>query len=339
VSAVEEQYVQPLDTIADYYLADHLGSARMELASGGWPVWSEDFAPYGQEIAPQTTANNYKFTGYERDSESGNDYASARFYASSVGRFMNPDPSGLASADPSNPQSLNLYSYALNNPLSLVDPSGLDPHCTGYTVTESSASSDSGEPTDSGSCTAAGGSWGDFASGQTPSTSSSLNVQDNSAFFDQAWGMMGYGGGIASSGDSYSGPAAPSNGPKTPSICGGTFSFAGVEADGAVGGGFSGAIHEHDSIDGNSNGSLVEAFGGGEGAAVGGGKITSSGDKSIFQGFIGFVGASISAGPLAGLQVGYVGGKGFSGLYVEGHLGPVAYGTGGYLRSSCKKGG
>ncbi len=67
-----------------------------------------------------------RFTGKERDSESGNDYFGARYYASSMGRFMSPDPSQLFFADPTNPQSFNLYAYALNNPLRLVDPNGLE---------------------------------------------------------------------------------------------------------------------------------------------------------------------------------------------------------------------
>jgi len=57
------------------------------------------------------------YTGKERDTESGNDYFGARYYASSMGRWMSPDPSGLYYADPTNPQSLNLYAYVLNNPL------------------------------------------------------------------------------------------------------------------------------------------------------------------------------------------------------------------------------
>jgi RHS repeat-associated protein len=65
-----------------------------------------------------------RFTGKERDTESGNDYFGARYYASSMGRFLSPDPSGLEYADPTNPQSLNLYSYVLNNPLHNIDPSG-----------------------------------------------------------------------------------------------------------------------------------------------------------------------------------------------------------------------
>ena len=65
------------------------------------------------------------FTGKERDAESGNDYFGARYYASAMGRFMSPDPSGLMYADPTNPQSFNLYAYALNNPLKNTDPTGM----------------------------------------------------------------------------------------------------------------------------------------------------------------------------------------------------------------------
>src|SRR5580658_841058 len=55
--------------------------------------------------------------GKERDTESGLDYFDARYYGSSMGRFLSPDPSQLYFADPTNPQSLNLYSYGRNNPL------------------------------------------------------------------------------------------------------------------------------------------------------------------------------------------------------------------------------
>jgi RHS repeat-associated protein len=66
------------------------------------------------------------YPGKERDAESGNDYFGARYYGSSMGRFMSPDPSGLYFANPFNPQSLNLYNYGLNNPLINTDPTGLD---------------------------------------------------------------------------------------------------------------------------------------------------------------------------------------------------------------------
>ena len=66
-------------------------------------------------------------TGKERDAESGNDYFGARYYTSSMGRFMSPDPSALYYADPTDPQSLNLYAYVGNSPLNFTDPDGLMP--------------------------------------------------------------------------------------------------------------------------------------------------------------------------------------------------------------------
>ena len=65
------------------------------------------------------------YTGKERDAESGNDYFGARYYAISMGRFLSPDPAALTYADITNPQSFNLYSYALNNPLKFIDPTGM----------------------------------------------------------------------------------------------------------------------------------------------------------------------------------------------------------------------
>ncbi len=60
-----------------------------------------------------------RFTGKERDAESGLDNFGARYFGSSMGRFMSPDPLG---GDMTNPQSLNRYAYALNNPLRYTDP-------------------------------------------------------------------------------------------------------------------------------------------------------------------------------------------------------------------------
>jgi len=72
----------------------------------------------------------YKFTGKERDSESGLDMFGARYYGSSLGRFMTPDwaekPTNVPYANFGNPQSLNLYSYVNNNPTTTRDPDG---HC------------------------------------------------------------------------------------------------------------------------------------------------------------------------------------------------------------------
>jgi RHS repeat-associated protein len=70
------------------------------------------------------------FTGKERDAESGLDYFGARYYGSSMGRFMSPDfsddPMPIPFTDPGNPQTLNAYAYGINNPLTNSDASGHD---------------------------------------------------------------------------------------------------------------------------------------------------------------------------------------------------------------------
>ncbi len=70
-------------------------------------------------------------TGKERDAESGNDYFGARYYESTTGRFLSPDWSARIEPVPysklSDPQSLNLYDYVRNNPVTAVDPDGHDP--------------------------------------------------------------------------------------------------------------------------------------------------------------------------------------------------------------------
>jgi RHS repeat-associated protein len=72
---------------------------------------------YSYEALPQ------KFTGKERDSESGLDYFGARYYGSALGRWTSPDKP-LQDQEPENPQSWNLYAYGRNNPLNGTDPTG-----------------------------------------------------------------------------------------------------------------------------------------------------------------------------------------------------------------------
>jgi RHS repeat-associated protein len=87
------------------------------------------YFPYGGLIASTgTDPNHYKFTGKERDTESGLDEFGARYYGSSFGRFLTPDwaakPTAVPYASFGNPQSLNLYSYVNNNPTTTRDPDG-----------------------------------------------------------------------------------------------------------------------------------------------------------------------------------------------------------------------
>jgi RHS repeat-associated protein len=67
-----------------------------------------------------------KFTGKERDAESGLDNFGARYNASSLGRFTTPDPLYIEARRLADPQRLNLYAYARNNPVTITDPTGLD---------------------------------------------------------------------------------------------------------------------------------------------------------------------------------------------------------------------
>jgi len=117
-----------------FYANDWLGNRRLQTGSAGAPEQTCGNLPFGDGLncsASITTPTEHHFTGKERDTESGNDYFDARYYASSLGRFLSPDWSAQAEPVPyaklDNPQSLNLYSYVMNNPLSRVDPDGHNP--------------------------------------------------------------------------------------------------------------------------------------------------------------------------------------------------------------------
>jgi RHS repeat-associated protein len=110
-----------------YFHRDHL-SNRMVTDSTSHIVEQMAHYPYGESWY-NTAGDKLFFTTYERDTESGNDYAQARYYANRLGRFSSVDP--LAGGI-DNPQSLNRYSYVAGNPVNLVDPFGTD--CTDWTA-------------------------------------------------------------------------------------------------------------------------------------------------------------------------------------------------------------
>jgi len=112
-----------------YYFSDHLKTASVITDSAGTIKEDEDYYPWGGELQfVNNDSNHYKFTGKERDSETGLDYFGARYYGNWVGRFLTPDwaakPITVPYANFGNPQSLNLYSYVKNNPRTLGDPDG-----------------------------------------------------------------------------------------------------------------------------------------------------------------------------------------------------------------------
>ena len=106
-----------------YYHLDHLGSPRILTDSAGVRVQGQHFLPFGEEMPVEGGTNTRKFTGHERDAETGLDYMLARYYSAQLGRFLAVDPS-RRSASRLNPQSWNRYSYSLNNPINFLDPDG-----------------------------------------------------------------------------------------------------------------------------------------------------------------------------------------------------------------------
>ena len=110
-----------------YLTNDHLGSPRITTDSIGKVISRRDFMPYGEEIQRANYGSDSvrnKFTGYERDDEADQDFAEARYYNYNIGRFNSVDPL-MASADINSPQTLNRYTYVMNNPLNLTDPTGM----------------------------------------------------------------------------------------------------------------------------------------------------------------------------------------------------------------------
>ncbi len=118
-----------------YMTTDHLGSTRLVTNEQGTSVRLWDYTPFGWEIngsygrRPQISGYvisdsvQPKFTGKERDAETGLDYFGARYYGGAQGRFTSPDQPFLDQR-PEDPQSWNLYTYGRNNPLRYIDRLG-----------------------------------------------------------------------------------------------------------------------------------------------------------------------------------------------------------------------
>jgi len=104
-----------------YYASDHLGTPRVVTGSTGSVLESHTYRPFGEEIGGTFGLQPLKFAAMERDGSSGNDYNHARFQSPTLGRFLSVDRSG---GFLTNPSSLNGYTYAFNNPLKYVDPTG-----------------------------------------------------------------------------------------------------------------------------------------------------------------------------------------------------------------------
>ena len=106
-----------------HQLGDHQGSTAVEVDEGGRVISYEEYHPYGTSAYRATnseievSANRYRFTGMERDDETGLALHGARYYAPWLGRWTASDPLGLA-------DGVNRYAYCRGSPVTLIDPSG-----------------------------------------------------------------------------------------------------------------------------------------------------------------------------------------------------------------------
>ncbi|WP_226602994.1 SpvB/TcaC N-terminal domain-containing protein [Bacillus cereus] len=129
VALIEIQTIKDQALIANfqplirYQLGNHLGSVSLELDENAAVITYEEYTSYGSSAyctgrsATEVSWKRYRYTGKERDEETGFSYHGARYYAPWLGRWTNFDPAGLL-------DGTNTYAYSHGNPISFYDPSG-----------------------------------------------------------------------------------------------------------------------------------------------------------------------------------------------------------------------
>ncbi len=129
IALVDTQTIENGTPVSDpvpvqrYQLGNHLGSASVELAEDGALISYEEYHPYGTTAfqaghsGAEVSLKRYRYTGKERDEETGLYYHGARYYAPWLGRWTSCDPVGIL-------DGLNIYAYTRGNPVSSSDPDG-----------------------------------------------------------------------------------------------------------------------------------------------------------------------------------------------------------------------
>jgi RHS repeat-associated protein len=100
-----------------FHLGDHLGSSNVVIDDNGDLINREEYTPYGETSFGSFVRKRYRYTGKERDEESGLYYHGARYYAPWVTRWVSCDPAGAK-------DSMDLYAYVSNSPINHIDPLG-----------------------------------------------------------------------------------------------------------------------------------------------------------------------------------------------------------------------
>ncbi|MCI0723917.1 MAG: FG-GAP-like repeat-containing protein [Acidobacteria bacterium] len=113
-----------------YHLGDHLGSSNLVVSENGTWINREEYTPYGETSFGGFARKRYRFTGKERDEESGLSYHGARYYAPWFACWLTADPI-IWSTDSFRAKKTtfheSVYRYANNSPLEFVDATGLQP--------------------------------------------------------------------------------------------------------------------------------------------------------------------------------------------------------------------
>jgi RHS repeat-associated protein len=128
-------------SVSRYQYGNHLGTVGLELDETGQLISYEELHPYGTTAyraangSVEVSPSRYRYTGKERDEETGLGYHGARYYASWLARWTAADPIGLG-------DGVNRYAYVHGNPVGLNDPSGTEgeePFKIGQTITRQQA--------------------------------------------------------------------------------------------------------------------------------------------------------------------------------------------------------
>jgi RHS repeat-associated protein len=355
--------------VAYYRHSDWLGSSRFATTTS--PPTSTyadaEYAPYGEPYGASGTLE-YNFTGQNQDTVSSSSAGLYDFlfreYSPVQGRWISPDPAGLMSTNAESPQSWNRYAFVRNNPLSNIDPEGLD--CV-YLNDAGNGVESIDHNSNANECTG-GDNGGYWVPGTVPNSSWITSIDSNTGaigaysevngffeftastnnFYGVDYTSVGVNvpttdivGNVYTSADDLS-PSAQRSiiaiAKAAPTICGGgVYYYAGREVSAGTVHGFVGGINEFDSVGGKSSGTLVE-LGGGEGVTAGGGFITTAqGNGPLTSEGLLFGGAGVNS-PVASTSVGIVGFQSGAGVYAEGFLFGKGGGGGAYLNVTTNGG-